>query len=234
MVRGPVKRLEETVDRIAGGDLQARCQVESGDELGRLAVRVNAMADALLESTGRLRNSETRYRGIFETVGVSIWEADFSALKAAVDRLKGQGVGALRQHLAAHPEFVQQAISLARLVDVNEATLKLFAAESKDELFESLPKVFVAETGKVFAEVILAVAEGREAFEAEMVLQTLKGETLTVLFTIKFPRVPAEFDTVLVSMTDVTEIRRAEEERRAHLRFFENMDRVNRAIQGAN
>jgi len=55
MVRGPVKRLEETVDRIAGGDLHARCQVESGDELGRLAVRVNAMAGRLLESTEERR-----------------------------------------------------------------------------------------------------------------------------------------------------------------------------------
>jgi PAS domain S-box-containing protein len=234
MVRGPVRRLEETVDRIAGGDLHARCRVESGDELGRLAVRINAMADGLLESTGRLRKSEGRYRGIFETVGVSIWEEDFFRLKAAIDELKAQGVADLRGYLAAHPDFVQHAMSLVRIVDVNAATLELFAAETKGELLESLHKVFVAETETIFAEAIIAVAEGRESFEAEMVLQTLKGETLTVLLTIRFPRVPAEFDSVLVSMTDVTEIRRAEQDRRAHLQFFESMDRVNRAIQGAN
>jgi PAS domain S-box-containing protein len=35
-------------------------------------------------------------------------------------------------------------------------------------------------------------------------------------------------------MTDITERRQAEEERLAHLRFFESMDRVNRAIQRAS
>jgi PAS domain S-box-containing protein len=35
-------------------------------------------------------------------------------------------------------------------------------------------------------------------------------------------------------MTDITERKRAEEERLAHLRFFENMDQVNRALQGTD
>jgi signal transduction histidine kinase/DNA-binding response OmpR family regulator len=54
MVRKPIARLEEMVDRIAGGDLDARCVVETGDELGRLAGRVNIMAERLHESTTRL------------------------------------------------------------------------------------------------------------------------------------------------------------------------------------
>ncbi|MGN8110852.1 histidine kinase [Paraburkholderia sp. 22098] len=66
MVRGPVNRLEEMVDRIAGGNLDARCAVESDDELGRLAARVNAMADRLRESTARLYDSEQKYRSIVE------------------------------------------------------------------------------------------------------------------------------------------------------------------------
>jgi len=55
-VREPITRLEEMVDRIAGGDLDARCAVGSGDELGRLAGRVNMMAERLRESTMRLRS----------------------------------------------------------------------------------------------------------------------------------------------------------------------------------
>jgi len=58
MVSAPVHRLEAMVDRIALGDLNARCVVESGDELGRLAERVNTMTDRLRESDRRLRDSE--------------------------------------------------------------------------------------------------------------------------------------------------------------------------------
>jgi PAS domain S-box-containing protein len=76
LVRRPINRLEEMVDRIAGGDLDARCPVASGDELGRLAGRVNTMADRLRESTTRLRESERKYRGIFENALEGIFQLD--------------------------------------------------------------------------------------------------------------------------------------------------------------
>jgi len=76
MVCKPIQRLEATVDRIAEGDLGARCVVESGDELGRLAGRVNAMADRLSESAQRLRESEATYRGIFENALEGIFRLD--------------------------------------------------------------------------------------------------------------------------------------------------------------
>lgn len=42
--------------------------------------------------TVELRESEKRFRGLFENSPVSIWEADFSAVKASLDTLKEQGV----------------------------------------------------------------------------------------------------------------------------------------------
>src|SRR6476659_10830251 len=66
-----------------------------------------------------LRESEGRYRNIFQTAGVSIWEEDFSRVKVAIDDLKAQGVRDFSQYLAAHSEFVQQAISMVKLIDVN-------------------------------------------------------------------------------------------------------------------
>jgi PAS domain S-box-containing protein len=78
LVGRPIDRLEEMVDRMAGGDLDARCPVTSGDELGRLAARVNAMADRLRESTARLRESERKYRGIFENALEGVFQLDRS------------------------------------------------------------------------------------------------------------------------------------------------------------
>jgi hypothetical protein len=68
---------------------------------------------------------------------VSIWEEDFSRVKAAIDDLKAGGVRDFDQYLAGHPEFVRQAISWVRVVDVNDVTIRLFAAESKDQLLAS-------------------------------------------------------------------------------------------------
>ena len=157
-----------------------------------------------------LRESEQRYRYIFESTGVSIWEEDFSEVKDAIDDLKSEGVGDFRQYFAAHPEFVQQAISMVKVVDVNDVTLKLFAAESKDELLASLHKVFVPETQEVFVGELIAIADGRRSFGAETALQNLKGERLSALITMTLPRPPARFDSVLLTITDITERKRAE------------------------
>jgi PAS domain S-box-containing protein len=163
------------------------------------------------QAEAQLRESERRYRYIFESTGVSIWEEDFSQVKAAIDDLKSRGVRDFREYLAAHPEFVQQAITMVRIVDVNDVTVKLFAAESKNELLVSLHEVFVPETQEVFVGELIAIAEGRRSFAAETFLQTLKGERLSALVTITFPPLPARFDTVLVTVTDITERKRTEE-----------------------
>ncbi|MBW8758280.1 MAG: response regulator [Burkholderiales bacterium] len=94
MVSAPIQRLEATVDRIAAGDMDARCVSESGDELGRLAARVNAMADRLSDSARRLRESEATYRGIFENSVEGIFHLDRSGslndANAALARLLGR------------------------------------------------------------------------------------------------------------------------------------------------
>jgi len=158
----------------------------------------------------RLRESEKRYRHIFESTGVSIWEEDFSRVKAAIEDLRSSGVRDFRAYFATHPPFVQDAIAMVKVVDVNAVTVKLFAAESKAELLASLDNIFVAETSEVFIEQLVAIAEGRTLFEAETVLQTLRGELLTVLFTITFPPSSAGFDSVLATVIDITERKRAE------------------------
>ena len=173
-----------------------------------------------------LRESETRYRNIFETAGVSIWEEDFSRIKAATDELKAQGVRDFRAYLAANPEFVEQAISMVKVVDVNDATVSLFKARTKDELLGSLHAIFTPETLKVFAEELLAVAEDRSSFAAETTIRTLEGDELEVLFTITFPPQPVKLNRVLVTIMDITERKQAAEALRAARMELAHVNRV--------
>ena len=159
-----------------------------------------------------LSESEKRYRYIFDAAGVSIWEENFSEVKAALDELKASGVDDVPRYVSTHPEFVRQLIPLVKVVDVNDATVTLFNATSKDELLVSLDQIFLPETEEVFAGELIAIAEGRTSFEAETSLQTLNGKRLTVLFAITLPAQPASLASVLVTITDITERKHAEEE----------------------
>ena len=116
--------------------------------------------------------SERRHRHIFQATGVSIWEReDFSAIKAAIEELKRSGVNDLREYLRSSPEFVDRARSLVRIVDVNEATLKLFGASSKEELLASLHNVFTPDTRDAAGELIAIarthVVEGETVMRSE-------------------------------------------------------------------
>jgi PAS domain S-box-containing protein len=76
IVSTPVNRLEATVDQIALGNLDVHCTVESSDELGWLAMRVNTMADQLRESDGSLRDSETRLQFVLDGSQLGYWDWD--------------------------------------------------------------------------------------------------------------------------------------------------------------
>ena len=198
------------------------------DKLGRPAaiLETNNDVTARKRAEGELRKSEGRYRHIFQSAGVSIWEEDFSAVKAVIDQLKGQGVTDFREYLGTHPDFVMQAVSMVKIVDVNDTTLRLLGARSKDELLVSLHQVFLPETLDVFAGELIAIAEGRTTFEAETVLQTMQGKRLSVLLTIAFPAGSAALDSVLVSIMDISERKRAEDELRRSEAYLAEAQRL--------
>ena len=81
----------------------------------------------------------------------------------------------------------------------------------------------------------LPAFHGRKPFRMEYRLRRADGEYRWVLES-GIPRYTGagEFAGYIGSNIDITDIKRAEEERRAHLWFLESMDRVNRAIQGTN
>ena len=50
-----------------------------------------------------LLRSEMKYRNIFHTVPVSVWEEDFSEIKAAIDALKEKGIQDFRSYINENP-----------------------------------------------------------------------------------------------------------------------------------
>src|SRR5262249_7255742 len=154
---------------------------------------------------------EERYRSIFHGARVSIWENDFSQVKAAIDELKVQGVQDLRSYFREHPEFVAKAVNLVRVRDVNDTTATMFEATDKRVLLNSRDQIRLPETLEAFTEVMIAMGEGRRHFHTETTLRTLQGRRMNVLFAIALPPPGSSFDRVVVTLADITERKRAEE-----------------------
>lgn len=156
-------------------------------------------------SEDKIRESERRYRSIFQTAGVSIWEEDFSGVKKAIEDLKEKGINDFSTYFTQHPEFVEDCLNMVNVIDVNDSTLVLFEADNKNQLLGNLHKIFLPETMPVFVGELLAVAEEKTNYESECRLRTLKGKHIDILFRMKLPFPGESFDSVLFTLLDITE-----------------------------
>lgn len=156
--------------------------------------------------------SEARYQTIFNTAAVPICVEDFSQVKSALNVLKSQGVTDVSRYLDECEDFVRNAAEMITIHDVNEAAVKLYEAESREELLKSQRNVFSPEFLPVFKDILVAMAERKELFEGETVNRSLKGKRLDIWIRITIPRNDSEFANLLVSIFDITERRKMEEE----------------------
>jgi PAS domain S-box-containing protein len=176
------------------------------DEQGRPRGAVGAFVDLTAAHNARvtLARSEERYRRIFETAGVPLWEQDFSAIKTRLDRLREEAVGDVAAYLQSRPAFVEQCIALIRIVDVNPATLRMFGLSDKHELTASFGRIFKRDALPAFVGALAALARGEQHYEAEAAAETLDGRQLDLLVNVAFPAPGEPLERVLVSLADIT------------------------------
>jgi two-component system cell cycle sensor histidine kinase/response regulator CckA len=163
-----------------------------------------------------LRASERRYRELFEESPISLWEEDFSAVKTHIDELRAAGVTDLSLYFAEHPEAVLQCAQLVKIVQVNQATVELAEGTGEQDFLENLGDTFTSETYELFAQELIALAAGRTRFAGETVGRTLRGREVNYAIQLSVaPGAEQTWSKVLISVSEITERRRAEEALRA-------------------
>ncbi len=160
----------------------------------------------------RLRETEERYRGLFENSPISLWEEDFSAVKHLIDGLKKKGIRNFRKYFSDHPDVIFECAKQVKILDVNNATVQLYHATSKEDLLENLGKLFCEESNTGVIDEILHIAEGNYDFEGETVNQTLDGQKINInLHWTVAPGFEETLARVNISIVDITERKRDEE-----------------------
>ncbi len=180
-----------------------------------------------------LRESEGRYREVFEESPISLWEEDWSDLRRMLDDLAAQGISDLRTYFHEHPESLRAAYDAPRIVDISRAALRVYRASSKEELV-AVSGSDHADPGELeaFAEQLAYFYKGVESYEYETREVACDGSVIfTRMRTAIPPQHRATWSRVLVSIEDITLRRRMLNAlSRSEIRYREIFDQAPIAI----
>lgn len=169
------------------------------------------------------------YHNIFNYVPIALLEEDFSVIKKHLDDLRGDGIKNLRDYFKKHPQELVKCVDMVKIINANEAALKLFHARSKRKLLRGLRQIFTEDTYDSFKEQLITLAKGAKLFEKERLVQTLDGDEKHVHLTLSLaPGFEDTWGRVLLSIVDITTRKQAEEElKNSH----EYLEKLNNSLQ---
>ncbi|MDR5854019.1 diguanylate cyclase [Caballeronia sp. LZ062] len=190
------------------------------DTWSRVLVTIEDITE--LETVRRKATQSERYaRGLFEHSPVSLWVENFSAVKTLLDDVRERGIVDFRTFVSVHPEFVERCMQEIHVLDVNQHTLRMFAAPDKATLLARLPEIFRDDMRQHFQEQLIDLWEHKLFHQREVVNYSLDGNEVHVHLQFSvFPGHEAGWDLVLVALTDITARKKAE----AYLEFLGKHD----------
>jgi PAS domain S-box-containing protein len=163
---------------------------------------------------------------IFQHSAVPFWEEDISALRAALDALRADGVHDFRRYLEEHPEFLRKAARLIAVIDVNEATLALYEVADRRQLLGPLDRTLDLDDSVTLASLrddVLLVAEGGTQSARESKATTPSGKKLDIVISVSVPDRNDAYPYMLVNVLDITRRKHAEEELRKSERHYREL-----------
>ena len=159
-----------------------------------------------------LLNSEARYRSFFEESPVAIMEEDFSEVTARLDQLKKRGVKNIWRYCKQHPNIIHEFSKLVKIIDANKAATKIYGTADKEVLKTNLTEYLTDESAFGFVETLKNLLEKKINFSYETVNKTFDGRRINIIIYLSIvPGYEEDLSKVLVSIIDITDLKKAEE-----------------------
>jgi len=152
-----------------------------------------------------------RFRLIFESSPIAIWEEDLSCFCELRDQLKKEGIVNFRKYLQKHSRVALRAFKKIKVTDVNPAALDLYGADTKDQLMSRFATTLTPGDVKVLIDEFVELISGEKIFEAEFTTRGANGRRYDLWLRVA---VPNEFEDTfaraIVTLQDITQRKKRE------------------------
>jgi PAS domain S-box-containing protein len=153
----------------------------------------------------RLRESEQRYRVLFDDSPVGLAELDASSARAEVFRLKAAGVEDLREYFKDHPDKLREITSLMKILHVNNAAFDLYGVSRGEDREKAFAQLAALMHTSVMEVDVGDIVDMKGQLESEAVTTTALGRKMYLVS--KWIVVPGFEDThgrIIISFMDIT------------------------------
>jgi len=151
----------------------------------------------------KLKKKKTRYYNIFKNSSVPLWEEDFSEAYSELKKLPCKTTEEFSNYLKKDSQLLHKLIKTIKILDINDATVKLHEAENKQILLSSLDDIFSDESTDTLRDQFAALASGAYEYKCETTGRKVNGEKFHVLLTAFFPDNKGK--TVFVTTIDISD-----------------------------
>lgn len=202
-----------------------------GKLIGVMAVGLDV--SERMRSEQAILESERRYRTIFSTSPMAVMELDMSSLFLFIQETNATTPETLRNLMAFDPSFADNAVRKLVLNDANDYTLRLYGVETKEALQKEFVDYLEVAVNPIIGNVLMAMVEGQEVYEGETINRNHNGEIRNLLLRINLPSNLEEAKRIIVSMVDITEQKKTEQQLKLQLQRLGALRAVDLAINAS-
>ena len=175
-----------------------------------------------------LLTSENRYRNLFEKSPIALIEVDFKDVKKLILKkdIKPEN---LDKYFINNHTFFKECITKINLKSTNNSALNLFGATRIDELSDHLKQLHSEKGIKELRKEIIAIFSNEKEFVSETEFLKIDGETISVIINSEIDK----YGKAIVSIIDITAIKKAESELKIAKEKAETSDERYRLVNTA-
>ena len=161
-----------------------------------------------------MRESEGRYRALFENMPVAIIELDLRDLGRRLQIIRAAGVKNLSAHLEGHPEVLAALGAQIGVAAVNQTAVRLFQAKSEEQFRRDCRQLSSPDLVRAARLFLAKIWQGDNDGEFELTQLDFAGKAHDVYQHWWMPRPdePLKLKLAVVALVDLTELKHTEAE----------------------
>jgi len=150
-----------------------------------------------------------KFKNLFENNPVSLWEEDYSGIMALLESLRSLKISNYKEYLLGNRHIVKECSQKIKILDVNEATLTMLKAPSKEYLFNNIEKILNKKSNDFFIDELEALLLNKKEFFGETELVRFDGKIITVISKMF---ITEKAGRIVTAATDITKRKLSEKE----------------------